>query len=263
MRQSWMQRSFLRWGEIERWNVTECQFIGLECVKTQDQFESKQEYSELDFWELNSPFWNFHRWADSYRRYFLTYLLGFEIMNAGYIQCACYFNITVRVNSDIFYLSWYSKTCHAFKVSIKSKWTVAATMVFLCWLLWCTLHAMLAFVIFHQNFFNVQPNLEKIIPYPTFFFLIEYHFWYFVIQWLRLCEGTQSIRNSNSSLNINLTFNLIFTHFKPGAQVVPNLYEFLSSFEHKRRMLVTKHWLPSVLFHKKGTHTGLEQLEGE
>lgn len=91
-----------------------------------------------------------------------------------YTVCnACYFSITVRVNSDIFYLSWYSKTCHAFKVSIKSKWTVAATMVFLCWLLWCTLHAMLAFGIFHQNFFNVQPNLEKIIPYPTFFFSLN------------------------------------------------------------------------------------------
>lgn len=203
MHQSWMQRSFLRWGEIERWNVTECQFIGLECVKTQDQFESKQEYSELDFWELNSPFWNFHRWADSYRRYFLTYLLGFDLMNAGYIQCACYFSITVRANSDIFYLSWYSKTCHAFKVSIKSKWTVAATMVFLCWILWCTL---LAFVIFHENFFNVQPNLEKIMPYPTFYFSLNIIFDILLSSdWD--CVGTQSIRNSNTSLNINLTFN--------------------------------------------------------
>lgn len=170
MRQSWMQRSFLRWGEIERWNVTECQFIGLECVKTQDQFESKQEYSELDFWELNSPFWNFHQWADSYRRYFLTSLLDFELMNAGYIQCACYFSITVRVNSDLFYLSWYSKTWHAFKVSIKSKWTVVATMVFLCWILWCTLHAMLAII---KTFSMSNQIWRKSCPTLLFFFSLN------------------------------------------------------------------------------------------
>jgi len=48
----------------------------------------------------------------------------------------------------------------------------------------------------------------------------------------------------------------IWSSFTP-PQVVANLYEFLTSAEHKDR------YLPLCSAEEKKTHTGLQQLEGE